>query len=337
MAGDDEPVGGVGSDGSGWVRAGRLVDAGIAAVLALGAFVMASRLLGWMIHPLVVLAQSALPVTMIPVWLALPVAAARRLPVRAVVALVLCVSHAFALAPAMGSRRLPVWAAPGTAAATLRLVSANVFEANHDPGLGGALLAARPDVLVLVEVNDTILEELDASGLFAGFAHVARSGNANSVVIASKLPLDDVKPGIVGGVAVVSARVAVGGKGVRVIAAHPRAPSGPARMAQFRVWMRWARDQARVTSGPLVMAGDFNASRFVPVMGALLAGGFTDAHESRGSGLSTSWPAGGPFFDLPFMRLDHVLMRGAVVARSVRDLTVPGSDHLGIVAVLAVR
>ena len=315
---------------------GRAVDAFIALVVVYGAFVTVSRLLGWVVHPVVVLLQAALPVSMLPVWLVLPVAGVRRLPVRAVAALMLCIFHVFALYPAMGSRRLPAWA---RSAPTLAVVSANMSRLNRDPTLAAALQGADGDVYVLVEVSAVVRADLEARGLLATLPYVAESGlvGADNVLIASKYPLADVVVERVGEVPVVSATVKTNNRSVRVIAVHPAAPSSSARLTEFRAWMRWAREQARVTKGPLVMAGDFNSSRFVPAMGELLAAGMTDAHEARGRGLSTSWPVGGSFKGPPFLRLDHILVRGPVVTRSVRDITVPGSDHLGIVAVVAVH
>lgn len=326
---------------------GRVVDAGIAMVVMFGTFVTVSRLLGWVVHPVVVLWQAALPVLLLPVWLVLPVAGVRRLPVRAVAALLLCTFHVFALYPAMGTRRLPVWA--GTAP-TMKVVSANVSNLNRDPGMAAALLAPGGDVYVLVEVSAVVRADLVDRGLFAALPYVAESGDigADSVLIASKYPLTDVVAQRIGGVPVVSATVVsatvvtdaqapLSGRSLRVVAAHPAAPTSSARLKGFRAWMRWAREQARVTTGPLIMAGDFNSSRFVPAMGELLAAGMTDAHESRGRGLTTSWPVGDSFLGPAFLRLDHILVRGAVVTRSVSDLTVPGSDHRAIVAVVALH
>jgi hypothetical protein len=52
-----------------------------------------------------------------------------------------------------------------------------------------------------------------------------------------------------------------------------------------------------------------------------------------GRGFSTSWPVA---WDLPpFVRLDHALLRPGVVPTGVRELHVPGSDHRGLVADLA--
>ena len=85
------------------------------------------------------------------------------------------------------------------------------------------------------------------------------------------------------------------------------------------------------------MAGDFNATRWHPFFGKLLDAGLTDAHEQMGKGLTRSWPADEPHHIPPVMRLDHALMNKAVTATAVRDIRIPGSDHIGFVVDLAVR
>jgi hypothetical protein len=53
-----------------------------------------------------------------------------------------------------------------------------------------------------------------------------------------------------------------------------------------------------------------------------------------GQGLSRSWP--NIAFPLPLMRLDHALVNDQVGVVSVRDIDIPGSDHIGFVTELAV-
>jgi hypothetical protein len=64
-------------------------------------------------------------------------------------------------------------------------------------------------------------------------------------------------------------------------------------------------------------------------------GGWRDAHQVRGHGLSCSWPTEKwhPAFRWhpPFVRLDHALVNGGLTVLDTGDFHVPGSDHLGIV------
>ncbi len=55
-----------------------------------------------------------------------------------------------------------------------------------------------------------------------------------------------------------------------------------------------------------------------------------DAHEQTGHGLSFSWPADRGLLP-PLFRLDHALMSDGVTATALRDVAIPGSDHVGFV------
>ena len=65
----------------------------------------------------------------------------------------------------------------------------------------------------------------------------------------------------------------------------------------------------------------------------MLDAGFVDAHTANGAGFSTSWPTTWPI--PPFVRLDHALTTGGLVATDVEDFDVAGSDHLGMVVTVA--
>jgi endonuclease/exonuclease/phosphatase (EEP) superfamily protein YafD len=121
---------------------------------------------------------------------------------------------------------------------------------------------------------------------------------------------------------------------VRVIAVHP-APGLNDQYPAFLETMRVLREEVRQSPYPIVLAGDFNGSRWVPAVGELFGAGLTSAHEAMGYGLSSSWPEGGR---VPiFMRLDQVLYNDRVAATHLNDAIVPGSDHRAIVVDLLVR
>jgi endonuclease/exonuclease/phosphatase family metal-dependent hydrolase len=85
----------------------------------------------------------------------------------------------------------------------------------------------------------------------------------------------------------------------------------------------------------VVVAGDLNADRDHAVFRRLLDAGLRDAHDEVGRGLARTWPA-----RLPLLHLDHVLVRDSddvrLVPLEVREVAVPGSDHRGVVADVAV-
>ena len=116
---------------------------------------------------------------------------------------------------------------------------------------------------------------------------------------------------------------------------HPLPPLDAERGANWRAQLGDYRERggrAEQAGRPLVMVGDLNATRWHPPLTRLL-GRLSDIHEARGKGLSRSWPTN---YLMRMGRLDHGLVNRLVVPLSVSDVAVPGSDHVGFVATLAV-
>jgi endonuclease/exonuclease/phosphatase (EEP) superfamily protein YafD len=93
-------------------------------------------------------------------------------------------------------------------------------------------------------------------------------------------------------------------------------------------------------SGPLVVAGDLNTTRYRPEFEELLDTGLMDGIDSLGQAwkpsfsLKSVWPLGSIGF---IARLDHALVNDRIRALKVRNLRPRGSDHLPFVITLAVR
>lgn len=120
---------------------------------------------------------------------------------------------------------------------------------------------------------------------------------------------------------------------LRVLSVHPSTP-----IYDFDSWL--SELEFLATTAPkdgtsTLMLGDFNAGYWHPAFRDLLDAGYEDAHISLGSGWSTSYPSDRVF--PPFVRLDHALTDGGLVATDVHDFRVPGSDHVGFVVTVAQR
>ena len=238
------------------------------------------------------------------------------------------------VAPAVGAADLPDGAAD---APRLRVVTANLYVLNPSfAAAGRSLRGLRPDVLVVPELSADGLAGLRASGLLADLPHsvVELDGRAETVGLFSRLPLADVTTRASAARALPRATVRVDGLAVRVLAAHPLPP-----LSVFqRLWRASLADLVREAGQvdlPLVVAGDLNADRDHAPFRDLLATGLRDAHDERGRGLARTWPA-----SLPLLHLDHVLVRdgagGRLAVVDVREAQVAGSDHLAVVADVAV-
>ncbi len=271
----------------------------------------------------------ALPLTLLPAYAVLVLAAALRRRLLAAGAAALVVAHLLVIAPALGADALPSGAAQ---APRLRVVTANLYVLNPDPETAGrALLALRPDVLVVPELSAEGLAGLRAAGLMDALPYdvVDLDGRRETVGLFSRLPLRDITSRAAAARTLPRATVTVGGQDVRVLTAHPLPPISV--FSDFwRASLQDLRDEAVDVDLPLVVAGDLNADRDHAAFRDLLAIGLRDAHDSRGRGLARTWPAGAPL-----LHLDHVLVRGPVVL-DVREVRIPGSDHLAVVADLAV-
>ena len=84
---------------------------------------------------------------------------------------------------------------------------------------------------------------------------------------------------------------------------------------------------------PVVLAGDFNATTSHRPFRDLLDAGLTDAHRALGQGLSSSWPNDRAY--PPLIRIDHILTTPEVVVTSIRNGRGRGSDHVPMIADVA--
>ena len=298
------------------------------------AVVVVVRALGVERGTALALLVGALPLVLLPAYVLLGLAALWRRRLLTAVALGLAVAHLVVVAPALGAEP----AATGAASAPrLRVVVSNLYVLNPDPERAGrALRRLDADVVVVPELDARGLRGLRAAGLLDDLPHVVveRDAREETVGLLSRLPLADVSTSRVGGRALPRATVDVDGTQVRLLAEHPLPP-----LSVFeRLWRDALTDLAREVRDvelPAVVLGDFNADRDHAPFRALFETGLRDAHDERGRGLARTFPAW-----LPVLHLDHVLVRdGAearLVVRDVREVRVPGSDHLGVVADLAV-
>jgi endonuclease/exonuclease/phosphatase (EEP) superfamily protein YafD len=109
----------------------------------------------------------------------------------------------------------------------------------------------------------------------------------------------------------------------------------------------WRADHDAVRSalagldGPVVGAGDFNATLDHRPMRELLDLGYADAARESNSGWQPTWPsaadAGGRPFGMPVLTLDHVLLSNQFSAISTSTYQISRSDHRALVARIAER
>jgi endonuclease/exonuclease/phosphatase (EEP) superfamily protein YafD len=194
--------------------------------------------------------------------------------------------------------------------------------------------AQQADIVILVEVSPASLRTLEASGWDRRFPYVVGDSqdDVNGSVIYSRFPLGT-------GTLINTTfhqwltTVTVPEIGtVTVVGVHPCNPYCGSNL--------WTSEHAVLTqvaaahqSGPLIMAGDFNAVDDHGPMQALRRVGLESAADVAGAGWLPTWPAnrGIP----PMIPIDHVMINARLTATSVRTFAVDDSDHLGLITTLA--
>ena len=223
---------------------------------------------------------------------------------------------------------------PTPNAAPLRVTHANLLYVNRRvAAVPAALATLDADVLTFSELTPTHCRRLHATALSAAYPHQIELAmpHAGGAGLWSRWPMTAHEHTSTSHRTIVADVHAPGGP-VRVITIHTVSP-----MHGYGEWSDDLEHLAEVTTTvPAVMTGDFNASWWHPELRRLMtAGGWRDAHQVIGRGLSCSWPTDRwhPAFKAhpPFVRLDHALVNDGLRVLGAAGFDVPGSDHLGIV------
>ncbi len=218
---------------------------------------------------------------------------------------------------------------PAPGGGELVVMTSNLRFGEADPGAVLALIHRNDvDVLALQELTPEAVRALRAAGLERALPYsVARpSSGAAGTGLWSRFPLTRAQAfdGFVFEQVLARARTPLGT--LTLGSLHPAAPSAP----RWRDEVTPLGERLAGVAGPLLVAGDFNATWDNASFRSLLDLGFVDAADQAGSGLQFTWPTTrGP---LPFVAIDHTLVRGtALVATSVTIVRVPGTDHATVV------
>jgi endonuclease/exonuclease/phosphatase (EEP) superfamily protein YafD len=233
----------------------------------------------------------------------------------------------------------PLFLAAGAPAGGHRIVvlTANLKLGQADPGsVVAAVRRDDVDVFVAEELTPRLAAALTAAGLTdtVPYSAVQPRPQASGTGIWSRFPLSDVGTDSAYTFEMITAHIAVPGLPYRpeVVGLHLAGPVPDSTL--------WGRDIARLPntlgtqgdSAPVLVAGDFNATRDTKQFRRVLGAGYVDAADQAGAGLTATFPADRWYG--PLIAIDHVLTRGAV-ARSVRTVSIPGSDHRGLLVSVA--
>jgi endonuclease/exonuclease/phosphatase (EEP) superfamily protein YafD len=219
---------------------------------------------------------------------------------------------------------------------TVRVMSANLRYGRADADAVVSIARAHADILAVQELTPEKADLMSAAGLDAAFpfrALRACDGPAG-VGIWSRYPISSSDADGDFWLGLVMARAHI--PGVRaeatIVVTHLSAP-WPEPIAGWRADLdRMAKTLPQFGAagdGAVVVAGDFNATRDIREFRRLLRGGYRDAAEQAGAGLTRTHPA--DIWLPPVFAVDHILTRGCAAA-AVRTVAIKGSDHRALVA-----
>ena len=134
----------------------------------------------------------------------------------------------------------------------------------------------------------------------------------------------------------IRAVIRVGGKPVALYVLHPLSPRTQRRILWNRLSTADLAEQVRREPLPVILAGDFNFTAETSNAAALTGLGFSDAFDLAGRGRGSTWPVRPRWTAwLPGVRIDHVYLSPALTCARYATGGYVGSDHLPIVADVA--
>jgi endonuclease/exonuclease/phosphatase (EEP) superfamily protein YafD len=225
--------------------------------------------------------------------------------------------------------RAPLAEAP--TAAAFDLMSFNILIYNRNgAAIADMILARSPDVVFLFEAAPIFDELPRLAETYPYRAACEREGTCD-ILMLSKTPLEDVAIRSLSEFSpnrTIFAVSEIGGQRVNLVAVHMTKPYFDFA-AEGEAWTL-ARYLERLT-GPVVMAGDFNAAPWSRNMQRLAA----NADLVHAPGYPATWPMEAGPLGVP---IDNVFTRAPAIVESVAALPDPmGSNHRGIVARIAIK
>ena len=234
--------------------------------------------------------------------------------------------------------------------ATLKVVSANLLFTNRNSaGLLAFVAEKDPDVIALQEFGPGISEALSVA-LLPKYPYVFATPepNPSGIALYSKFPCDLTPLDKLDARALAGAssfprvinryQLTVGGKPVVLYNVHPYPPAGARGQEERNAQLRLVADLVAKERGPVVVAGDLNATPWCPYYADFIrASGLQSGRNGRGP--IPTWPARGIVPGLPwalrdFVRIpiDYVFCSPGLVFRSFERGPAIGSDHLPVYA-----
>ncbi len=220
----------------------------------------------------------------------------------------------------------------------LRVVSINVHGQNHEyDKVTEFLNRVDADVVFLHETNrlwEAALSQAIVGGRLPYRQHRSRPDNLifSTLVLTRGLPSEVISHGWAENEArATEVVIGLGEAEITLLGIHPLAPTSGRRAGLRDAQFEFVADWAERAAGPIVVAGDFNATPWSHVFGPLAHAGLRNSQ--RGYGLSASFPVRGSF--LTRIPIDHLLHSSHLLVADRWLGPNVGSDHFPLVVDLA--
>lgn len=221
----------------------------------------------------------------------------------------------------------------------VRVLSSNLRYGRAEPEEFVELARSSADVITVTELTAEAVRGFHDAGIHDTFPYsiLFPAEKAGGNGIWSRHPLTPVSPTRYWNSSMVAARLDLPGvpTDVAVASVHVTSP-----MASFESWRKGMvatksrlEGLARVESGTVIAAGDFNSTPDMRQFRDLLTNGYRDAVSSAGAGLAPTFPSNAAV--PPLITIDHVLTRGAEVV-SVTAVSVSDTDHRALLATIGI-
>ncbi len=220
----------------------------------------------------------------------------------------------------------------------LRIVTSNMKYGHADPAsLVELVRDGDVDVLFLQELTAHAVTRLASAGMGELLPYqVLRPGpRATGSGIYSRRPLTaiDAPDGFSNVVAVATLQVGGAAPAITVASVHPKSP-WPGASGTWSDELERLAAWADGLQGPVVMAGDFNASDDHAQMRHFADIGYVDGGGQVGAGYLATYPSDEWY--PPLLAIDHVLTRGGPLVAAIGSRTIRDTDHRALVATVAV-
>ncbi len=287
-------------------------------------------------------AYDASPVLLIAAWAIFGLALLTGHVLLSATAATLCLCHIAIVVPRLVADHTPSWVKH---AETFDLVVANVFIDNETPNEAAAQIATSgADVIIIVESSDAFMNYFDEAGGAEAYPHRLSDPLDNtdySVTLVSRKELGpSSRMDKAGPLTLAIAELSFGETPILIVGINPMALVDPGGHQTWKQQIEALKEFVTELTTPVVVAGDFNTTRFRPQFAELLEIGLFDALDSLGASLRPSFKfsTDGVLGAIGAVtRLDHALVSKHIRAVSVENLEACGSDHLPFKLRLAVR